>query len=202
MYQSTEYTIWENMVSRCTNKNNPRYDRYGGRGIKVCDRWRAFENFLVDVGSRPSSEHTLDRYPDNDGHYEPGNVRWATRKQQQRNMSRNVFVELDGQHRTVSEWEELRGFRRGLISRRLKRGWPPRKAITTPTAKQNKHVVFMGQQTTIASLCAERGISRMMVHLRLKRGWTLENALTTPNKRPAIVDREAEEGAEVTLWPA
>jgi hypothetical protein len=89
MSGTPEYRTWANLIDRCTNPCSKSYDRYGGRGIRVCDRWRAsFEAFLADVGPRPSAKHSIDRYPDNDGHYEPGNVRWATRTEQQRNTSR------------------------------------------------------------------------------------------------------------------
>lgn len=74
------------MIQRCTNPNNAKYSYYGGRGIKVCARWLAsFADFLADVGERPSPKLTLDRFPNNDGNYEPGNVRWATWSEQMRN---------------------------------------------------------------------------------------------------------------------
>jgi hypothetical protein len=74
------------MIERCHNPSHVNFEGYGGRGIKVCDRWRAaFLNFLADVGDRPSARHSIDRFPNNDGNYEPGNVRWATRRQQARN---------------------------------------------------------------------------------------------------------------------
>lgn len=78
-----EYKTWSWMIQRCTNPKNKRWACYGGRGIKVCGRWRAsFVEFLADVGLRPSSQHSIDRFPDFNGHYEPGNVRWATRSEQ------------------------------------------------------------------------------------------------------------------------
>jgi hypothetical protein len=77
-----EYTLWKNIIGRCTNPNSTAWQYYGGRGIKVCDRWlKSFTDFLSDVGYRPSSDLTLDRI-NNNGHYEPNNVRWATRLQQ------------------------------------------------------------------------------------------------------------------------
>lgn len=84
---STEYRIWAGMLNRCYNPNVERYPIYGGRGIKVCQKWREnFASFLADVGRRPSPLHSIDRYPDNDGDYRPGNVRWATKYQQRTNQ--------------------------------------------------------------------------------------------------------------------
>lgn len=84
-----EYIAWTSMKNRCTNEKTKCYEDYGGRGIRVCDLWmRSYEDFLAHVGRRPSPEYSLDRYPDNDGNYEPGNVRWATRIQQRANQRR------------------------------------------------------------------------------------------------------------------
>jgi hypothetical protein len=81
----TEHYIWIAMRQRCFNKKHTAYARYGGAGIKVCKRWMKFENFIADMGRRPSMKYSLDRYPNPYGNYEPGNVRWATAKQQRHN---------------------------------------------------------------------------------------------------------------------
>jgi hypothetical protein len=86
MNGTPEYRAWDSMLTRCNNPKSKPYPRYGGRGIKVCDRWRKFENFLADMGPRPSKDLSLDRI-DNDGNYEPGNCRWATIKEQNNNKS-------------------------------------------------------------------------------------------------------------------
>lgn len=79
-----EYEVWKNMLQRCGNPKNPRYPDYGGRGIAVCDRWLKFDNFLADMGLRPNPELTIERI-NNELGYQPGNCKWATRSEQQRN---------------------------------------------------------------------------------------------------------------------
>lgn len=87
-WNTPEYRIWQQMIQRCHNPKRPQYRYWGGRGIVVCDLWRhSFVQFFADVGLRPSAQHTLDRI-DNDGNYEPGNVRWATLSQQSGNRRR------------------------------------------------------------------------------------------------------------------
>lgn len=114
-----EFEIWMGMNRRCQDLNEPRY---GGRGIRVCDRWaESFEAFLADVGPRPSPQHSIDRI-DNDGHYEPGNVRWATRKQQARNTSRTRRVWLDGKIVAQADAAEVLGVSPATITRMVQRG--------------------------------------------------------------------------------
>jgi len=89
MTHTPEYRTWWGMLQRCENPKNSRYTDYGGRGISVCERWKTFQNFFDDMGNRPSANHSIDRWPDNDRGYEPGNCRWATRSQQQLNKRQN-----------------------------------------------------------------------------------------------------------------
>lgn len=91
MSDSPEYAIWLAMFQRCENPNNNKYHLYGSRGIKVCDRWRLFENFIADMGMRPSDEHSIDRRNEN-GHYEPNNCYWATIEQQNSHLRKRVKV--------------------------------------------------------------------------------------------------------------
>ena len=130
---SPEHKVWMSMINRCHNKKDlSHYPCHGGRGITVCDRWRhSFEAFLEDVGPHPSDEHSIERI-DNDGHYEPGNVRWATTTEQCSNRRSNVWLEHDGLKLTVSQWEDRLGFPRNSIGNRIRRGWPADQALTTP----------------------------------------------------------------------
>lgn len=98
---SPTYNTWAMILSRCGNPKNDRYQRYGGRGISVCDRWHDFSSFLADMGERPAGT-SIDR-KDNDGNYEPGNCRWATDIEQTRNRSVSILVQLDGEIVTLKE---------------------------------------------------------------------------------------------------
>jgi hypothetical protein len=102
-----EYMAWHSMKERCLNPNTDGYENYGGRGITVCERWldaeNGFQNFYDDMGDRPSPKHSLDRFPDKDGHYEPNNCRWATQIQQARNKTTNVVVEYEGERLVIIE---------------------------------------------------------------------------------------------------
>lgn len=127
-----EFYIWCTMRQRCSNPKNHKYHRYGGRGIKFCARWSRFEAFLSDMGRRPTPQHTLDRI-NNDGNYEPGNVRWATRHQQARNRMTNHFLEYRGRRATIAEWSEITGIRYGNIKNRINNlKWSVRDALTIP----------------------------------------------------------------------
>lgn len=92
MARPAGYNSWREMIRRCTVPHRREWARYGGRGIEVCERWRfSFENFMADMGPRPSSRHSIDRYPNNNGNYEPGNCRWATKSQQALNTRKVVM---------------------------------------------------------------------------------------------------------------
>jgi hypothetical protein len=118
MTKSSEYNTWLNVISRCDNPSNTRWADYGGRGIKVCERWRKFENFLSDMGSKPSPKHSIERI-DNDGNYEPGNCKWATTSEQSKNRRSNVWVMFDGKKMLLEEAVGLIGLSRSTGRRRL-----------------------------------------------------------------------------------
>lgn len=114
-----EYNSWVQMRQRCNNPNDKKFRLYGGRGIKVCERWNDFANFLADMGPRPSPGHSIDRYPDNMGNYEPGNCRWATPMEQANNRPGNRLIAIDGETITIAEASRRTGIHKSTIRSRL-----------------------------------------------------------------------------------
>lgn len=121
MADSPEHNAWNNMKQRCGNPKTRNFHRYGGRGIKVCDRWRdSFEAFLADMGRRPSAQHSIDRI-DNDRGYEPGNCRWATAREQRGNTSMPaVSVRLNGAALSLSDAAAHLGLRPSSVTARFR----------------------------------------------------------------------------------
>lgn len=127
---TVEYSTWAALINRCENQEDKSYKDYGGRGIKVCQRWRnSFADFLKDMGRRPSEKHSIDRYPDNNGDYCPGNCRWATHRQQCLNKRNNRILTVNGESKTMTEWAEETGIRVGTISERLRLGWSEEQSV-------------------------------------------------------------------------
>ena len=125
------YSVWTDMIRRCGNSNAAQFPRYGGRGIKVCARWRAsFAAFLEDMGDRPTATSIERR--DNDGDYEPGNCRWATRLEQQQNTSRTRRVQAFGRSQSLSAWAREFGLGKWTLRARLVAGVHPEIALSTP----------------------------------------------------------------------
>lgn len=140
MHGTPEYKSWQSMRRRCTDPRRSNYRFYGGRGITVCERWQSFENFVADMGPKPDGGHTIDRIDCNRG-YEPGNCRWATWKEQQRNRRNNHRLTIEGVMLTVIEWAEQGNLDPEIVYRRLKRGWLPTDAVTLPSGSRrpNRH---------------------------------------------------------------
>jgi hypothetical protein len=125
------------MLQRCTNPKHKNWDRYGGRGIKVCDRWQnSFENFLADMGEKPFLKAQLDR-EDNEGNYEPGNCRWVSSAENVNNRFNTIMLDFDGRRQSLSEWSKEVGIGNKAIAYRLKAGWPVEEALTRPLAHSN-----------------------------------------------------------------
>jgi hypothetical protein len=130
-----EYAIWNGMLQRCYNQKQDKYDCWGGRGIRVCEKWRAsYDAFYDDMGPRPSPKHSIDRI-DNDGNYEPGNCRWATQSQQARNTRppKGLGVAFRGKTQSLLAWSRELGIPWGTLYKRVvRKGWPVEEAFTRP----------------------------------------------------------------------
>lgn len=128
------HSVWCAIKTRCYNSENPNYKRYGARGIRVCKEWmESYEEFAKFVGQPPTAQHSLERI-DNNGNYEPGNVRWATKKEQARNRRTNRIVDINGERHCLAEWLEEKGLHKSTFEGRIRRGWNEQDAILEPAA--------------------------------------------------------------------
>ena len=139
--RSRAYSTWLSMKQRCLNPNFRHYHRYGGRGIAICERWLSFENFLADMGQPPDGG-TIDRI-DNDGNYEPGNCRWATRSVQASNRSVNKLVTWNGKTLNLSQWARETGIHRNTLEQRLDAG-PSLESVFSPEKHRDLSGLALG----------------------------------------------------------
>ena len=132
---SRVYNSWRGMIERCRDSKNVGWKNYGGRGIKVCDRWKEFENFYTDMGEPPSEKHSIDRINVNDN-YDVNNCRWATPEEQCSNKrfylpSNTKFIEFNGESKSISQWARDKNIPRSTLACRLAYGWSVEKALNT-----------------------------------------------------------------------
>lgn len=130
-----EYLVWKGIIQRTSNPNSPCFDRYGGRGITIDASWRDFEIFYMEMGSRPSARHTVERI-DNEKPYSKANCIWATRQAQANNRSSSVLVLLNGITKSVTQWCRELNVDYKCVKARLERGWSPERSFLTPTRKE------------------------------------------------------------------
>ena len=136
--KTAEYRIWLHMISRCHKETDKSYQRYGQRGITVCDAWRhSFPTFLHDLGPRPTLKHSIERIDNNAG-YSPENTIWATSDIQVRNTRRNVYLTHQGITLTLGDWAKRAGIKSHTLAARLRLGWSLALALTTPPLPGNR----------------------------------------------------------------
>jgi len=141
MEGSSEYRTWTSMRYRCNNPSSDKFKDYGGRGIKVYNQWnKSFMEFYNYIGPKPHETDSIDRI-NNNGNYEPGNVRWANKKTQANNSRSNHFVTVGKTTKTIAQWAEKMQISYHIISHRLHRNWDPQKAIFQPVRKYKKSLV-------------------------------------------------------------
>lgn len=183
------------MIQRCYDENHVSYERY--KDIVVCDEWRGkggFEAFFQEVGPRPSERHSIDRI-DNSKGYEPGNVRWATPKQQARNRKNTPMLTINGVTKSHSEWADVAGVAYHTFRKRLKLGWKPEDAVSGVRSDKPKNRVrkdtprytINGITKTVHEWAADAGVSAGTFKARINRlGWTPEEALRGSRVKTSI----------------
>ena len=131
------YSIWSNIKCRCENPKSPNYERYGGRGITICEEWgRNFEPFKEWAFANGYKDDLTIERKDNNAGYTPENCRWATAKEQGNNKRNNHIIEINGELKTMAQWCERYGKTYDLVKQRInKLGWPPLVALTTPSKR-------------------------------------------------------------------
>lgn len=191
--KAPEYRAWQDMWARCTKPSHPSYSFYKDRTPP--DDWKDFTVFLAHVGPKPSPNHSLDR-TDNTKPYGPGNVRWATKIEQDSNKSTNHYLTHNGKTQTMSQWARDLGMKLETLTGRINhRGWSVEKALSTPVGSvdRKRYITYAGKTQTINQWAVELGLNPGTLKTRLfKPGWSVEKALTTPTQdrpwhRPASV---------------
>lgn len=173
------YAIWVSMKRRCLNKNDRSYNNYGGRGIKVCDRWiESVVNFFEDMGPRPGKEYSLDRI-DVNGNYCPENCRWATRKEQAGNTRMTRKVTYQGNTKCLRDWAKKTGISEKTLANRLNAGWSIEDTLFTKPRRNL--VTYQGITKPLCEWAKDYSIPRSVLSERLRKShWSIEKALTTP----------------------
>lgn len=176
--------VWRGMLRRCYCAKDQGFACYGGRGIRVCQRWcKSFDSFVADMGPRPSPKHTLDRI-NNDGDYKPSNCRWATRKQQARNRRGTHRLTYHGKRLSATEWSERTGLPLGCIRSRLEGlSWSVERTLSTPQIYRRRRITYNGDTLTTAGWAKRTGLAEGCIRRRLRKGWSVKRTLTAPVRK-------------------
>lgn len=177
------YGRWNAMKQRCFNETNPKYPRYGGRGITIADEWQdfhVFESWAKENGYQ--KELTLDRI-NTDGNYEPSNCRWVNQSIQQNNRNNNRIIEYEGKEYTLAELSDLYDINRATLAQRLDKGMSVKKALNK---KMNFNYILVeheGETKTLKQWCEQLGLPYKTIHARVSRGWEPKEALKKPVRK-------------------
>ncbi len=210
MSKSAEYKSWASMKSRCSNRKNTHYARYGGRGINYDPKWKDFEQFLLDMGPMPQPKMELDRVH-NDGNYCKENCRWATRKEQTRNRGgarATRFYSFNGKNMCIADWAKEIGITSQSLQKRLNKGWPLELALSSEKRDKDpnkrvlknphtnkgktvrrsncKYITIDDQTKTYAEWEKEKNLSKGLISKRLKNGFSEYDAVMAPIRSKRI----------------
>lgn len=186
-----ERRTWGAMLQRCYDTRGKCYARYGGAGITVCDRWNpaqggSFDNFLTDVGQKPTRKHSLDRI-DPLGGYCPENVRWATAEQQARNKANSALVKYEGKLIPMMDAAELSGINYSTLRQRRRNGWTDAEMFMSTDEGQERRnkllVEVEGVQVPLMTACKMLGVKYVTAKARIRKGWPIEKVLTPVDYR-------------------
>lgn len=173
--------VWQSMMARCENPKHKAYPNYGGRGISVCKEWHDYQTFKTWAESNGyDSGLQLDRIDNNQGYF-PENCRFVSCKVNQNNKRSNRRLEYQGETHTISEWNDILGFPRSLINRRLYAGWSVEKALSTPYTIDYR-IEYNGENLLISEWAKRLGVCQGTIRSRLSRGWSPQDAVSIPPK--------------------
>lgn len=197
LIDTPEYQSWLGMKTRCTNPKSTDYESYGGRGIKVCDEWlNSFESFFSHIGPKPLGKVSVDRI-DNNGNYEPGNVRWATQSEQSSNQrkrkpfrlnyERRGRIEFEGQIYTLQQLADQFHIEKWIVKKRLyDLKWDLKRALTEPYDPTKRPYLYKEKYYSLAELSVETGINRVVLSKRLCQGMSVEDAVNKPVRKTPV----------------
>jgi hypothetical protein len=186
--KSKEYKTWCRIKYKCNNPNNRQYKWYGAKGISVCERWEnSFAAFLEDMGTAPTPKHSIDRV-NNKGNYEPGNCRWATDIEQQRNRGDNRIIQAFGEQKTVSEWVEFSGIPKMTIFSRLGDGWNGQDAVSIKPRKKRPSANPIDIDDKIKALF-NRGVKTREISTTLNQNYKSVAARIYKMKKRGVITR-------------
>lgn len=193
MTRTPTWRSWSSMMTRCYNENHKGFKYWGGRGITVCDRWKNFENFLADMGSRPAG-NSIDRI-DNDSGYEPSNCRWATAAQQLSNTRKSRLITWGGETLCISAWARKLGMTPRQLHGRINAGWTIEEAFTKPRDSYSSGYVHPGSKKTHCKRGHELSGENLRVNSKGQRSCKTCNSEST--KRSKLNSK-----MEVARWAA
>lgn len=180
------YSVWRNMINRCTNQRSIQFKDYGGRGITICDRWLGpdgFTNFVADVGLRPSPLHSIER-EDVNGNYTPENVAWATRDIQNGNKRNSHKITIGGVTKTVTQWAKHYGVGQGMLYHRVvAQGMSVQEALAKPLKWEKLIVTYQGRTMSLRELAQLTGVPHSNLYDRIRRGRSVEDAVNLQIKK-------------------
>lgn len=177
--QDSARRSWKLAKRRCLDPNHEHYSRYGGRGISMCRKWlMSFDAFIADMGPKPNGT-TIERI-DNNGNYEPGNCKWATRKEQSNNRSTNKLVTLNGITQTVAQWCDALGVPHAAVRSRIRAGWTAERVFQERVKDNGMPITFDGKSLTLSQWAERLQVPYQVLAYRIREGWGVEKAFKTP----------------------